>query len=332
MKKLFSPKILIILVLLLMLLLGAFINGQGASKLPTLSEQEHVARYESEDNGYLLFMEAYDLLTSTATSLEDELSKLYEEDEVSDALRSALDSNIPALDKVREGLAKPYSIAPYINVQSQATKMNTLSYTRELGRQLAYRAAVDRLDGNPEAALKGYLDIVRLGERSGQGGVLILGLVSVAIQDLATREALEELLPDLSVEQLNHLIGILEAEEKKLISFEQILANERSAMVVGFSGKIQYLMAKKVLEPAFDRANESFKLRDAEIRRVLLKARVERYTREHGEAPVTLEDVMDGAPVPIDPYTGAVFEFIDGQPYSADLEDVINKRKKSRNN
>ena len=322
-----STRYKIAIPLLLIGLLITFILFQNQQQPTTQNRTEHHDLYESDDNGYLLFIEAYYLLTYQSQNILEKIYNMQDHQVVTDGLRGYLKSNLPALEKLREGLAKPYTIAPYIDSQS----MNITAYQsemRELGRQLMYNAELDIIDGHPEKAVNTYLDIIDFAQCTGQGGVEITNLVSIAIQGFAnhpTNDPILGLIPDLNVDQLNHLIKRLEELDKKAIPYGQVMENERRA----FSSNPKDLVYKEIAEfqmrGVMPDQNILYQRRDVQLRNLILQARLERYTRQHNSPPTNLEDIMDGGPVPIDPFTNKPFSFKDGQPYSQDLEDLRNR-------
>ena len=83
--------------------------------------------------------------------------------------------------------------------------------------------------------------------------------------------------------------------------------------------------ADRVLKPAFERFRTAYRDGDTRVIGTLLRARVLLYTLEHGAPPVSLEDVMDGSEVPIDPATGNPFQLVDDKIFSPGPRPEMSK-------
>jgi hypothetical protein len=78
------------------------------------------------------------------------------------------------------------------------------------------------------------------------------------------------------------------------------------------------ITTNRILEPAFAGSRHLFE-EIATIRiATTLRARVTLHELEHGESPDSLEKVMNGASVPLDPLTGNLFQYQNGKISSHD--------------
>ena len=291
---------------------------------PTDADLEHISRYEHPDNGFLLFLEAYDMLEETPHKLEPELENLFDADTISDALRQHLIANAPALNTLRKGFNTPYCIAPFMTPFFSNGEFETMIALRELARQLSYQSQLARIDGDMDAVMHASLDCIQLSRMSVQEGYVILSLVGIAIQELGLAP-LKRDLPSFNEDQLRRIITTLEREEKLLISYEEAEANETTYNLSEDELDESELGELEEIERMESITNykvaKVFKLRNAKLLEFALQVRIELYTRIHGEAPKDLESVMDGQAVTPDPFTMQAFEFVDGRPYSEGIEN-----------
>ena len=78
------------------------------------------------------------------------------------------------------------------------------------------------------------------------------------------------------------------------------------------------LMTNRILQPVLAGSKQSFDRAAARRIATTLRARVTLYELQHGESPDSLEEVMNGAAVPVDPSTGNPFQYRDGKISSFD--------------
>jgi competence protein ComGC len=308
--------ILVIVVILLAFALPSMLDSTETQS--ALTKQEHAALFASEENGYHLYLEAVSASTDPDRQLQTELGALMKQGEVSDAVRNYLQQNSEALDLLRQGLAKELCIAPPYD---GSTKKNLDEKTglRRLARTLTYEGRMKGLAGDDASELDCYLDALKLGRTSMKGGVLFDGQMGIAIQ-MTALSAINDSFHSYKEYELQRVVEALESAADQSVSFSETKAYESSAVPSSF---LQRLLTRGMLQKTFDRAEDNYLDNEVELRGIALRARVRLYELEHGSAPASLSEVMNGKPVPIDPFSGEAFQYRNGMIYSdgADRDD-----------
>jgi hypothetical protein len=105
----------------------------------------------------------------------------YEPDAPLEQVRAVVARNRPALARLREGFRHQYRAPPSV---SFAQTYPELADYRSLARALVAEGRLAEREGRPNAAARSYLDCLRLGVDMPRGGVVIHGLVGIAVQEL----------------------------------------------------------------------------------------------------------------------------------------------------
>ena len=121
---------------------------------------------------------------------------------------------------------------------------------------------------------------------------------------------------------------------EKSISFDKVVAIEKERNKISFNQHVSSIRALGVMEwwdslISIRKWNHIRELREADIPELILKAKVRLYSLENGEAPASMDEVMEGLPIPIDPTTSKPFLFRDGDVYSKALEEQRSKKKQN---
>lgn len=312
----------------LMITIGLLTEPNVAPGYTPLTPEEHQA-LDAEDNGYHLLQEAMDGIdTSISKTLRQELEDIATDGSASASAREFITRHEESIStahralKLEPFIAPPYSIVlvrPYDGI-------------RDMFRLLIYNGHLHRIDGNIDTMLESYLDALILGYSIAKNGVLIEGFLSIAFER-QTVLFLYDALGLLNEQQLNTIIEALSTFQVERLPHEHIIANERAfsdRLMRQQSNPIERLLmpltkitTNRMLDPLYDQSKHSFDEVDTLLIATTLRARVTLYELEHGESPDSLQEVMNGAAIPIDPSTGNPFKYRDGKISS--LEDDTTK-------
>lgn len=108
----------------------------------------------------------------------------------SEERRSLLASNAPVIRLVREGLAKEMRVMT-TNDMTSSLPLDQSSALKNLAQLLVVEATVAREDGNPTNLLNACMDLYDLGCEGTRGGLIIHGLVGVAIRSMACKSTID---------------------------------------------------------------------------------------------------------------------------------------------
>ena len=301
----------------------------GDRRQPEFSRLEQEELFGSDDNGYRYFLDASTLVVPFDEALQTELDNLENLEQIGVEIRDFLKRNEEALRGTRRGLDMELCIAPPYRHDDPQLRLDVLARFRTLARALMYQGKVDGLDGDVRSMIENYLDALRLGRSIMRGGVTIDGMVGIAIQRPAL-DAIHDALQRLAEDDLRHVVETMEESERRAVSSEEILANERNTIQMN---PILRWQVRKIISPAIRRFEDDCAMADVMARGTLLRARVQLFKLHHGAAPESLSDVMDGRDVPIDRFSGKPFRYVNDKIYSFgwdrdDDQAAVNARKR----
>lgn len=99
-------------------------------------------------------------------------------------LRAVVARNRPALARLRQGFKKSYRNPPLASFNQM---LRVIADSRELARELVAEGKLAEREGRPNDAARSYLDCLRLGVDVPRGGMVIHGLVGIAIQSIGLK-------------------------------------------------------------------------------------------------------------------------------------------------
>lgn len=307
----------------LMIAIGLLTQDSPPTQSAGLSTEEHQALYDAEENGFHALEEAMAEIVPPEKAVQQELDALKMNSDASDATRDYVAKYQEALAKAREGLAAEYLIAPpFLMKQIGSWHSDVLS----LSRLFMYDGHIKRIDGDFSGMPDEYLNGLFTGQSVTEAGLLIDSMISIAIERLALGE-IYAVLDRLSRTDLSRLIDDLQRYESGVVHIDKIIANEKSfsdeqmkLMQTGIVSKIfspiTRIILNRVTDPVLERSRREWREGNTILLGTTLRARVTLYELEHGEAPESLTDVLDGAKVPIDPITANPFQYTNGKIFS----------------
>jgi hypothetical protein len=185
-----------------------------------------------------------------------------------------------------------------------------LSSVKRLAQLLSAEARLAEEEGRYDAAAKIHLDVVRLGQTSARGGLIIDKLVGVAIDNIGLVD-LAKTFSHLNLESSRATLRTLEELDARADSAAEYLQRDREwgRKVTGWRGRIQAMWLARSFFPT--RLNEkriTFRLlmTDRLRRQLLLKLAAHAYEQEHGKRPSRVEDLVPSVlrAIPKDPEFG----------------------------
>lgn len=297
-----------------------------------LTPEEYKVRFDAEENGFHSIQQAMDQMTTPDKSLQAHLETLKTASEATQEARDYVKENQEVIALAEEGLMQDYSMSPPF-VANQT--MTWLGDIRSLARLYIYDGHIKRIDGNLPGMTEQFLNALLFSESITKDGLLINNLVAVAVGSLAIGELYPQL-ENLDSATLRRAVEVLDRYRDRRVPFDEIMANEKAysdeMMRQQQRNPVEKMMAPltrlgidRVLKPAFERFRTAYRDGDTRVIGTLLRARVLLYTLEHGAPPVSLEDVMDGSEVPIDPATGNPFQLVDDKIFSPGPRPEMSK-------
>ncbi|MCC6492415.1 MAG: hypothetical protein IT424_05280 [Pirellulales bacterium] len=220
-------------------------------------------------------------------------------------IRQAVAEVRPAIERTRDGLAKPF-MAP-VDFKSHALPVGDMTSLRSLARALRAEGRLAELEGNIEQALAAHLDIIRLGYQSRRGGLIVNGQVGSAITGVGA-SGVYNLAARLSRSQCLMAIDAIKASEALSESYAALERRDQlwEQHALDWFGGLHFVL-DRFCGGGHAAYGQSFVWEEA--RTALLKAHLAllAYYAEHSRWPADWREVVAAGlpPLPIDPHDPA---------------------------
>jgi hypothetical protein len=227
------------------------------------------------------------------------------------AIRSTLQANREALALARVGLGRESRVP----LRYRATEINVAieraQALRGLARLLTAKASLAEQEGRTDAAVRGGLDLIKLGQSAGRGGLLIESQVGLAIEGGYGLQVLRTLRDHVPTEMIPEVLESLAEADRRAERFEDVAAREwafaRTSQ--GWRGVIMLLFpqARAMVAQSLGQAEEGFLRVRAKRRLVQLDLAVRLYRERHGAFPDDLRALVPEVlgRIPADPFSDA---------------------------
>lgn len=254
-------------------------------------------------NGYDDFLKAASLLN---VNRPDWQSLQGEEQLV--VLRSLIATNQAALDQVRMGLIKECRVVPWEVNATNGADLSDLANNKALAQSFAAASRLALIEGRTNEAAALALDCIRFGNESMRGGVLIHGLVGIAIKNIGL-SSLKSAIHGMDLESTRKVLSALDEVASQSESSNDILKRERQWARRGrlgpagiFTQLVQPFLNRKALE----KGRQKFIKIESDLDRMKLRAAAHAYELDHGEPPATARDLVPQylKAIPLDATTG----------------------------
>ena len=229
-------------------------------------------------------------------------------------IRDFVDANRQRLTTARAALELPHAV-PVDYEDAGLHWFSSLQGLRQLARGMVNEGKVVALDGRPDAAAAIGLDVMHLGRITGQGGLNVDALVSVAIEGIGCSE-LCKIRCSISPKTARHLIEALQRLDARRESPEAVAQREAAWQ------QHAYGWAGRIIFDAEDGSAESMKgaieRSSARTRLLICDLAVALYRAEHGTLPERLEQLAPKylREVPVDPFNGRPFTYrLEGEAF-----------------
>jgi hypothetical protein len=219
-------------------------------------------------------------------------------------LQGLVRTNSEALKLARIGLSRECRVPLEYSPTSEA-HLQDLSKVKRLAQALGVEAKLAEVENRTEDAASTYLEMIRLGEAASRGGVVIDGMVGVAIEAMAP---VERLITKLDAKQCREFASISETTAAQQESAQTVLDHEEdwARRTYGLRGRLMRLMMSKSLKPNLQRVTGKMQAQQARIGMLAINLAARAYEVEKGQPPKTVADLVPAylKAVPKDPVTG----------------------------
>lgn len=259
-----------------------------------------------QTNGYDDFRKAEEMLASSK-------SDYTEMDET--RLRTFVAGNAVALQTAREGLEKQCAVPLQFTEAYNSNHLSDLSGIKQLAQAFVAEGKLAEMGNHPADAAESYLDAFHLGSESMRGGVLIDGLVGIAVETMAANR-LTNLVARLDAKSCSKTATALEAFDSQNPAWNEIMQQEHAWSLRTFRG-IRYDYARfrirKTTAMMFKKAEKKFETHEQETRKLIIDFAARAYKLDKkGKPPVSVSDLVPDylQAVPQDPFTKTNMDYL----------------------
>lgn len=223
-------------------------------------------------------------------------------------LRETVSANAEALSLVRAGLSNECRVPIQFSLAYSGRHLSELVGLRRLAQAFMAEGKFAEKQGRFSDAAGFYLDLIRLGNDSARGGVLIDAMVGLAIENMGLA-GLQKITDRLDAKSCREAAATLETLDAQRQSWADILQQENAWSRRTFNSlgyKIYRPLMAKMTKKAFQSAGQKFKKQQANTRQLMIDLAARAYELGKKQPPASIADLVPDylKAVPQDPLTG----------------------------
>ena len=227
-------------------------------------------------------------------------------------LRAHAAKNSGALQAARIGLKEDCAVPLQFSL-NVSRHLPELADCKRLAQAFVVEGQLAEMENRPGDAVKSYLDTVRLGHKSAQGGVLIDQLVGTAIEAMGVNH-LQKLVDQLDAKTCRETAATLETLDAQKQTWPEVMQQERAWVRRAYPG-IKYrwseLVVSSSLKKGIQKAEQKFENQQSKTRQLPVDLAARAYQLDHGRRPASVSDLAPDylKAVPKDPASGTNMTF-----------------------
>lgn len=223
-------------------------------------------------------------------------------------LQTIVGDNSNALQLARAGLQKQCAVPVQFSESYSSNHLSELAGLKRTAQAFKAEGKLAELENRPTDAAKSYLDTIHFGNEAMRGGVLIDGLVGIAIVNIGT-SSLTNLIAQLDGNSCRETVTALETLDSQRPTWDEIMQQEK-IWRKAFE-QLQKVPASKVpmmerMAAKTDKTCElKFNTQEQKTRRAMIDLAARAYELDKGKAPASVSDLVPDylKTIPQDPFT-----------------------------
>jgi hypothetical protein len=224
-------------------------------------------------------------------------------------VRKMVSANAAAVALAREALSNQCRVPVQFSESFNSNHVGDLAPLKLLAWSFIAEGRLAEMENRPADAAKSYLDAIHLANESVRGGLLIDGLVGIAIEAIGMSH-LQKLLPHLNANSSRDAATALETLDSQRQTWDEVMQQENSWSHASFRGWRYELMRwkdRKSMTAMFTKIRQKFYAQAQRTRQLTLDLAARAYELDKGHPPANLTDLVPDylKAVPQDPFTGA---------------------------
>ena len=223
-------------------------------------------------------------------------------------LQKAVSANAAAVSLARSGLSNQCRVPVQYSESYISNHLNDLACLKRLARAIAAEGTLAEMNGRTNDAVQSFLTTVHLGNETLRGGVLIDGLVGIAIDAIGTSH-IQTLLPNLDARACREAASALESLDAQNQTWNEVAQQENTWSHATFRGwryDLLRLEAGKSAKAAIASSKRKFEAQELKTRQLIIDLAARAYKLDKGHPPASAADLAPEylKAVPKDPITG----------------------------
>jgi hypothetical protein len=223
-------------------------------------------------------------------------------------LRELVRGNSNALQIARAGLGKKIQVPVEFSVNYAGNHLPELAGLKLTAQAFVAESKLAEMGQRPNEGAQSSVDAIRLGVESQRGGILLDGLVGIAIEKMATTQ-LEHFVDSLDAKSCREIARALKNLDAQKQTWEQILKQEHHWSARAFPGW-QHIVGNwftyKQIRATEANGEKRFNAQEIKTRSLMIMFATKAYELENGHRPNSTHDLVPGylKSVPQDTTTG----------------------------
>ena len=223
-------------------------------------------------------------------------------------VRKIVSANAAAVALAREALSNQCRVPVQFSESFNSNHVGDLAPLKSLARGFIAEGRLAEMENHPADAAKSYLDTIHLANESVRGGLLIDGLVGIAIEAIGTSH-LQKLLPHLDANSSRDAAAALETLDSQRQTWDEVMQQENAwshAVFRGWRYELMRWKERKSMTAMFAKTRQKFDAQAQRTHRLMIDLAARAYELDKGHPPANLADLLPDylKSIPQDPLTG----------------------------
>jgi hypothetical protein len=222
-------------------------------------------------------------------------------------LRGLITKDTEAFQIARTGLQQECRV-PLDYSPTSSALLDKLQSIRYLAFAFEAEGKLAEMENHTNDAIKSYLDLIRLGNASARGGIVIDQQVGIAIEALGV-EQLQKIVNQLDAKSCRDTAVTLETLDSQRQNWDEVMQQERNWSRRTFPG-IRYELVRLAehnsMQKLYQDIEQQFDERRSKTRQLMIEFAARAYELDKGHPPANVNELVPDylKAIPQDPVTG----------------------------
>lgn len=222
-------------------------------------------------------------------------------------LRGLITKDTEAFQIARTGLQQECRV-PLDYSPTSSALLDKLQSIRYLAFAFEAEGKLAEMENRTNDAIESYLDLIRLGNASARGGIIIDQQVGIAIESLGV-EQLQKLAHQLDAKSCRETSATLETLDSQRQTWDEVMQQERNWSHRTFPGirhEFVRLTERNSMQKLYQDIEQQFDERRRKTRQLIINLAARAYELDKGHRPASVADLVPDylKTIPQDPFTG----------------------------